>query len=101
MIRDLVFNREPTKPAIGKVHSHITAQRPLRSDRKHAADDEHPDHQHWIDRWPTQPRVLRCQLEKHPAQIKTRAPRDEMNSKMLLTRDSVAPSSPAPVANRI
>lgn len=47
---DLAFNREPTKPAIGKVHSHITAQRPLRSDRKRVADDERPDHQHWIDR---------------------------------------------------
>jgi hypothetical protein len=29
VIRHLVLNREPTKPAIGKVHSHITAQRPL------------------------------------------------------------------------
>src|SRR5262249_6147892 len=73
MIWDLVFNREPTKPAIGKVHSHITAQRPLRSDRKHVADDEHPDHQHWIDRWPTEPRIIRCQLGMHPTQIKNRS----------------------------
>src|SRR5262249_6033853 len=61
------------KPAIGKVHSHITAQRPLRSDRKHVADDEHPDHQHWIDRWPTEPRIIRCQLGMHPTQIKNRS----------------------------
>src|SRR5262245_8757257 len=73
VIRDLVFNREPTKPAIGKVHSHSTAQRPLRSDRKHVADDEHPDHQHWIDRWPTEPRIIRCQLGMHPTQIKNRS----------------------------
>src|SRR5262249_29044529 len=71
--RDLVFNREPTKPAIGKVHSYITAQRPLRSDRKHVADDKHPDHQHWIDRWPTELRIIRCQLGMHPTQIKNRS----------------------------
>jgi hypothetical protein len=29
MIRDLVFDREPAEPAIGHVHLHITAQRPL------------------------------------------------------------------------
>src|SRR5512147_3335219 len=73
VIRDLVLQREPTKPAIGKVHSHITAKRPLRSDRKHVADDEHPDHQHRIDRWPTEPRIIRCQLGMHPTQIKNRS----------------------------
>src|SRR5262245_50601402 len=56
-----------------KVRSHITAQRPLRSDRKHVADDEHPDHQHWVDRWPTEPRIIRCQLGMHPTQIKNRS----------------------------
>src|ERR1700740_2558427 len=66
VIRDLVLNREPTKPAIGKVHSHVTAQRPLRADREHVADDEHPDHQHRIDRRPTDPRIVGCQLGMHP-----------------------------------
>src|SRR6266487_926888 len=31
MIRDLVLDREPTKPTIGEVHLHITTQRPLRA----------------------------------------------------------------------
>jgi hypothetical protein len=73
VIRDLTFNREPAKPAIGKVHSHITAQRPLRSDREHVADDEHPDHQHRIDRWSTEPRIIRRQLGMHPTQIENRS----------------------------
>jgi hypothetical protein len=33
-----------------------------RSDREHVADDEHPDHQHRIDRWSTEPRWLRWLL---------------------------------------
>src|SRR5262245_11343653 len=73
VIRDLVLNREPTKPAIGEVHSHITAQRSLRANRKHVADDEHPDHQHRINRWPTEPRIIRCQLRMYPTQIENRS----------------------------
>src|ERR1700746_3026197 len=60
VIRDLVLNREPTKPEIGKVHAHISTYRPMRSDRKHVPDDEHPDHQHRIDRRPAEPRIIRC-----------------------------------------
>src|SRR6266851_6324261 len=69
MIRDLVLDREPAKPTIGEVHLHITAQRPLRADREHVADDEHPDHEHRINRRPTCVRVVRCQFLVHPAQI--------------------------------
>src|SRR5512139_2904727 len=53
--------------------AHHGKARPLRSDRKHVADDEHPDHQHRIDRWPTEPRIIRCQLGMHPTQIKNRS----------------------------
>src|SRR5262249_60639036 len=58
MIRNLVFDREPTKPTIGKVHLHITAQRPLRADRENVADDEHPDHQLRVNRWPPSAGIL-------------------------------------------
>jgi hypothetical protein len=54
------------KPAIGQVHAHLTAERSLRADAKNIADDEHPDHQHRIDRGPTEPRIIRCQLGMHP-----------------------------------
>jgi hypothetical protein len=35
MIQDLVLDGKPTKPAIGQVHSRVTAQRPFRADREH------------------------------------------------------------------
>ena len=41
------------KPTIGEVHLHITARRPLRADREHVANDEHPDNQFRVNRWPT------------------------------------------------
>src|SRR5262249_16945143 len=64
MIRDLVFDRKPTEPAISKVHLHIAAQRSLRADGEHIPDDQHSDHQLWIDRGPTG--IMRCQLGTDP-----------------------------------
>src|SRR5262249_24374832 len=52
MIRHLVFDRKPTKTTLGEVYLHITAQPPLRADRKHVADDHHPDHEPRIDLGP-------------------------------------------------
>src|SRR3954468_6756977 len=51
VIWHLVLNAKPTEPTIGKVDLDFAAQRPLRADRKHVANDEHPDHQNRIDRW--------------------------------------------------
>jgi hypothetical protein len=70
MVRYLILDLQPAKLAIGKVHSHIPAQRTLRADRKHLADNEHPDHQHRIDRGTAKRRIVRCQLGVHPTQIK-------------------------------
>src|SRR5262249_13473738 len=70
MIRDLVFDRKPTKPTIGEVYLHLTAQRPLRADRKHVADDQHPDHEPRIDRGPTDPGVIGRKLGMDPGQVK-------------------------------
>src|SRR5262249_53374054 len=70
MIRDLVFDRKPTKPTIGEVYLHLTAQRPLRPDRKHVADDQHPDHERRIDRGPTDPGVIGRKLGMDPGQVK-------------------------------
>jgi hypothetical protein len=58
MIRDLVLDAQATEPAIGQVHLHLAAQQPLRADGKHVADDEHPDHEHRIDRRPAKMRVV-------------------------------------------
>src|SRR6516165_2769455 len=44
MIRDLVFDRKPAEPAIGQVHLRIPAQRSLRANGEHIANDQHADH---------------------------------------------------------
>src|SRR3954467_2389430 len=69
MIRKLVLNREPTKPEIGQVHLHLTAQCPLRADREYVADDQHPDHENRINRRTAGVRVIRIEFLVHPTQI--------------------------------
>jgi hypothetical protein len=32
-------------------------------------DDEHPDHQHWINRWPAERRIIGRELGANPIQI--------------------------------
>jgi hypothetical protein len=51
MIRDLVLDAQAAEPAIGQVHLRFAAQQPLRADGKHVTNDEHPDHEHRINRW--------------------------------------------------
>ena len=48
---------------------HLSAQRPLRADRKHVAQYQHPDHQRRIDRRPTGARVVGRKLLVHPTKI--------------------------------
>ena len=69
MVGDLVLDAQAAEPAIGQVHLHLAAQRPFRADREHIADDQHPDHEHRIDRWTAHPRVKGPQLGVHPGQI--------------------------------
>ena len=53
---------EPTEPTIGEVEMHLFAQPPFRADAHAIADDQHPDHQLGIDRWPTHRAVERLQV---------------------------------------
>src|ERR1700730_16041929 len=62
-------------PAISEVHLHLTAQRPLRSDREHIADDEHSDHEHWINRGSTNLRITAREFGMDPRQIQNRRDR--------------------------
>ena len=57
------------------VHLHLTAQRPLRADCEHVADNEHPDHQHRINRGSTNLGVIARELGIHPRQIENRGDR--------------------------
>ena len=73
MIRNLILDRQPAKPTIGEVHLHIAAQRSLRADRERVADDQHPDHQFRVNRWPTSTGIIRRQLNTHPRQVEYRS----------------------------
>ena len=70
MIGDIVLDAEATEPTIGQIKLNLAAQRALRADGKHVADDEHLDHQHRINRWPSGMRIVRRQLGPNPRQIK-------------------------------
>src|SRR6202521_5066524 len=69
VIGDPVLNAELAEPPVGQVDLDFSAQPALRAERKHIANDQHPDHQHRINRGPTRVRVIRCQLLVHPTQI--------------------------------
>ena len=69
MIRDLVLDAQAAEPAIRQVHLHLAAQQPLRADGEHVAEDEHPDHEHRIDRRPAEVGVVGRQLGVHPGQV--------------------------------
>ena len=59
MIRDLVLYAELAEPAIGEVHLQLATQQPLGTQAKDIADDQHPDHQHRINRGPAERWIVR------------------------------------------
>ena len=54
---------------IGKVDLNFSAYPALGAERKHIANNQHPDHQHRVNRGPARVRVIRRQLLVHPTQI--------------------------------
>ena len=52
MIGYMAVETETTKPAICQIEMDFLAQAPLGADAKAITDDQHPDHQFGIDRWP-------------------------------------------------
>src|SRR5690348_9940942 len=52
MIGHAAIEAKSTEPPIGQIEVDLLAQAPLGADTKAVADDEHPDHQLRIDRWP-------------------------------------------------
>ena len=69
VVGDLVLDAELAEPAVCEVHLHLTAKRPLRADGEHVTDDEHPDHEHRIDRGAADRGIVGRQLGVHPRQI--------------------------------
>src|SRR5271166_5685405 len=64
-----VLDAELAKPPICQIDLHLGAQPPLRADRKHIANYQHPDHQHRVDRRPTRVRVVGRKLLVNPIKI--------------------------------
>jgi hypothetical protein len=56
---------EPAEPSIGEVKRHLLAQLPLRAQVVAVTDNQHPDHQLRIDRWPADLAVIGLQLLMH------------------------------------
>src|SRR5690348_8127328 len=73
MVRYPIFDAELAKPPIGQIDLHLRAQLPLRADGKHVTYNQHPDHQHRIDRRSTRVRIVRRKLLVHPIKIKNAA----------------------------
>jgi hypothetical protein len=69
-IRDRGIEVEAAEPAIGQVQLDLLAQPALGADAKAAADNQHPDHQLWVDRWAPGVAAERREME---AQQKSRS----------------------------
>jgi hypothetical protein len=72
VIRDPVLDTQAAEPAVRQVHLHLAADRPLRADREHIAKDEHPKHEHRIDRRTAHHGVMRRELGVDPGKIQNR-----------------------------
>ena len=69
VIRDRIFQAQVAKPPIREVDLNLPAKLSLRSDGEHVADDQHPDHQHRIDRRAADLGVVRRELRVDPGQV--------------------------------
>jgi hypothetical protein len=79
VVWDPVLKAEPAEPTIGQVDLDLATQRTLRADREGVTNDQHPDHQHRINRWPPQRGVVGCKLGMDPRQVQnSRNPPDLM-----------------------
>src|SRR4029450_11332801 len=72
MIGDLIFDTELAEPAIGQINLYLRAQPPLRTQCKHVAHQQHPDHQNWVNRGAACVWVVRPKLPVHPTEVKNR-----------------------------
>ena len=69
VIGDRIFQVKVAKPPIREVDLNLPAKLALRPDGEHVADDQHPDHQHRIDRRAADPGIVGRQLRVDPGQV--------------------------------
>ena len=73
MVRHRVFQAEAAEPAIRQVQVDFLAQPPLGADAEAVADDQHADHQLWINRGSAGMAVERREVLVQIAQVKKRS----------------------------
>ena len=69
MVGHPVGQIEPAEPTIGEVEMHLLAQAAFRADAEQVADQQHPEHQLWINRGPSARAVARRQRLAHEAEV--------------------------------
>src|SRR5258707_10125350 len=69
MIRNLVLDAQAAEPAVCQVNVHLAAEHPLRADGENVPNDEHPDHEHRVNRRSAKRRIVGRELGANPVQI--------------------------------
>ena len=69
VVRDPVLDAQAAEPAVCQIHLHLAADRALRPDREHVPENEHPNHEHRIDRGTTDRRVMGGEFCRDPREI--------------------------------
>src|SRR5713101_8133015 len=73
VIWDIVFQTQAAEPSICKVDLHLPANLTLRSNGEDVTHNEHPDHEHRVDRWAADRRVVGRKLGMDPGKVQHRA----------------------------
>src|SRR5258707_2800746 len=69
MIRNLVLDAQAAEPAACQVNVDLAAEHPLRADGENVPNDEHPDHEHQVNRRSAKRRIVGRELGANPVQI--------------------------------
>ena len=77
MIGDWVGQVETAKPAIGQVEMHFLTEPALRPNAMRISNDQHADHQLWVDRRPPGRAVVRRQVGANSRQVHETVNRSE------------------------
>lgn len=70
MVWNRVLETEPTEPPVSQINFNFLTQPTFRADRIAVADQQHPDHQFWIDRRTTRMAAKWLKLGTQPGQVK-------------------------------
>jgi hypothetical protein len=91
VIRDSAVQPEPAEPAIRQIEMSLFTQAALGSDTHAIADDQHADHQLWIDGGATHPAVKRLQrlAQVIEGEMAVNAPKHVVDRHMFLNAEII------------